>query len=70
MEKKAIITGIIHSIIVWLDCCRGSVDGVMVNFCCTHVDTKTSTGIATMLTEDGGAPKSTPRNPESNGAAE
>jgi len=32
-EKKAIIIGIIQSIMVWFDCCRGSVDGLTVNFC-------------------------------------
>ena len=48
-EKKAIITGIIHSIIVWLDCCRGSVDGEMVIFCWTQVDTNTSKGTSSAV---------------------
>ena len=48
-EKKAIIIGIIQSIIVWFDCCRASVDGLTVNFCWTQVETNTSTGITTRV---------------------
>ena len=48
-EKKAIIIGIIQSIIVWFDCCFGSVDGLTVNFCCTQVDTNTNAGIITRV---------------------
>ena len=70
MEKKAIITGIIHSIIVWLDCCRGSVDGVMVIFCWTQVETNTSKGTTSKVTRSGLSAKFIPRKPESIGAAE
>ncbi len=43
-EKNAIIKGISQSIIAWLPDCFGSVDGCMVIFCWTQVDTKTITG--------------------------
>ena len=43
-EKTPRKMGIIHSIIVWLDCCRGSIDGVMVIFCWTQVELATSMG--------------------------
>ena len=46
-EKKPIINGIIHSIIIWFDCCRGSGDGMMVIFCWTHVVTNTNAGMRT-----------------------
>ena len=32
-EKNPIISGIIHSIMIWFDCCLGSIDGIMVIFC-------------------------------------
>ena len=48
-EKNAIISGISHSIIVWLVACRGSTEGVIVIFCCSHVVTKTSNGITILL---------------------
>ena len=37
--------GIIHSIMLWVDCCRGSMEGVVVIFCCTQVDAPTSSGM-------------------------
>jgi hypothetical protein len=43
-EKTPRNRGIIHSIMFWLDCCRGSMEGVMVIFCWTQVDAATSTG--------------------------
>ena len=48
-EKKAIISGISHSIIIWFVDCRGSVDGVIVIFCCNQVETNTRTGITTFV---------------------
>ena len=42
--KNASISGIIHSIMVLVDCCRGSGFGIMVIFCCTQVETPTRTG--------------------------
>ena len=39
--------GIIQSIIVWVDCWRGSGDGICVIFCCTQVVTATRMGIMT-----------------------
>ncbi len=48
-EKKAIISGISHSIIIWFVDWRGSVEGVMVIFCWSQVETKTSTGMTTLV---------------------
>lgn len=59
--------GIIHSIIVWLDCCRGSGDGIMVIFCCTQVDAATRTGIT--MGDGSGWLKSSHRNWLFTGAA-
>ncbi len=56
-EKKAMSRGIIHSIMVWLDCCLGSSAGVMVIFCWTQLDTKTKTGM-TILVGSGSAKSS------------
>ena len=67
-EKMAIITGIIHSIMVWLVCCFGSDDGMMVSFCWTQVETKTKTGMITLL--GSGAAKFNPRKVAASGAAE
>ena len=67
-EKKAIINGIIHSIMVWLPCCRGSVDGVMVIFCWTQVVTNTNRGMGKVSGSD--LAKSNQRNLESSGTAE
>ena len=66
-EKNAIISGISHSIIIWFVDCRGSVDGVMVIFCWSQVETKTSTG---MMTLDGsGSDRSIHRKVALSGAA-
>ena len=67
-EKKAISSGIIHSIIVWLPCCRGSVDGVMVIFCWTQVEINTRIGIKILV--GSGSAKSSHRKVEARGAAE
>ena len=69
-EKKAIIIGIIQSIIVWFDCCFGSVDGLTVNFCWTQVETNTNPGISTIAIDSGLEPKSKPMKEAFNGAAE
>lgn len=65
--KKPSIIGIIHSIIFWLDCCRGSTVGVMVIFCCTQVEAATSSG--TMITERSGSARSNHKNLSFTGAA-
>lgn len=67
-EKKPNITGIIHSIIVWLDCCLGSGEGMVVIFCCTQVEAATSSG---MMNREGPglAPNCIPRKLSSRGAA-
>ncbi len=36
--------GIIHSIMLLVDACLGSTDGIVVIFCCAQVDTPTNTG--------------------------
>ncbi len=59
-EKKPIINGIIHSIMVWFDCCRGSADGMMVIFCWTQVVTNTKAGIN--IGEGSGTDRSIHRN--------
>lgn len=69
-EKKAIIIGIIQSIIVWFDCCFGSVDGLTVNFCWTQVETNTNPGISTIANDSGLEPKSKPTKEAFSGAAE
>jgi hypothetical protein len=56
-EKKAIIRGISQSIITWLVLCLGSVEGVIVSFCCTQVDTNTNKGMI-MLVGSGSAKSS------------
>ncbi len=68
MEKIAIITGIIHSIMVWLVCCFGSDDGMMVSFCWTQVETKTKAGMITLL--GSGLAKASPKKVAVRGAAE
>ena len=60
--------GIIHSIMVWLDCCRGSGDGVMVIFCWTQVEAATRMG--RMTGEGSGSPRLSHRKLSLNGAAE
>ncbi len=67
-EKKAIISGIIHSIMVWLPCWRGSVDGVMVIFCWTQVVTNTSMGMGKV--HGSGSDRSNQRNLGSRGTKE
>ena len=44
--KTANIIGIIQSIISWVCCCLGSVDGDVVNFCCINIDNPTIRGRA------------------------
>lgn len=68
-ENTAINNGIIQSIIVWLPCDLASVAGVIVIFCCTQEDTKTKTGIITMVAPTGLLAKSMPRKVAPNGAA-
>ena len=67
-EKKAIISGIIHSIMVWLPCCLGSVDGVMVIFCWTQLETNTNKGMGKV--SGSALDKSNQRNLGSSGAKE
>ena len=67
-ENTAIITGIIHSIMVWLVCCFGSDDGIMVSFCWTQVETNTKAGMITLV--GSGEDKSSPRNEAVSSAAE
>lgn len=67
-EKNAIISGISQSIIAWLPDCRGSLDGIMVIFCWTQVDAKTSTGMIRLVGSD--LARSSHKKPESKGAAE
>ena len=66
-EKNAIISGISHSIIIWFVDWRGSVDGVIVIFCCSQVETNTSTGMTTLL--GSGSDRSIHRNDALRGAA-
>ena len=66
-EKNAIIRGISQSIIAWLPDCLGSLDGCMVIFCWTQVDTKTITGIINFVGSD--ADRSSHRNCAFSGAA-
>ncbi len=66
-EKKAISSGIIHSIMVWLPCCLGSAAGVMVIFCWIQVETNTSSGMRN--SEPGPSARLIPKNLASNGAA-
>jgi hypothetical protein len=67
-EKNAMSSGIIHSIMFWLDCCRGSAWGSMVIFCWTQEVTKTSTGRTTLV--ESGLERSSHKNLASSGAAE
>ena len=43
-EKNANISGIIQSIMLLVDCCLGSTEGMVVIFCWAQVDIPTSTG--------------------------
>ena len=60
--------GIIQSIMFWLDCWRGSGEGVIVIFCCTQVDAATRIGSTTG--EGSGSPRFSQRNLSLSGAAE
>lgn len=42
--KKPNIKGIIHNIILLVEDWRGSAVGIVVIFCCTHIDAPTRTG--------------------------
>jgi hypothetical protein len=65
--KNPSITGIIHNIILWLDCCRESSEGMVVIFVCTQVEAATSNGMTT--TERSGSAKSNHRKLSFSGAA-
>lgn len=67
-EKKAMSSGIIHSIMFWLVCCRGSAWGSMVIFCWTQLVTNTSTGMTTLV--GSGLERSSQKKPAPSGAAE
>ena len=43
--KNPNISGIIHSIMRFVDACRASADGMVVIFCMTHIDPPTRIGI-------------------------
>ena len=58
-ERKASINGIIHSMVLAVDCWRGSVLGGVVVFCRAHVDTPTRTGM--MMFVGSGLARSMPR---------
>ena len=59
--------GIIHCIMFWLDCCLGSIDGVMDIFCWTQVDAATRTGNTKLV--GSGSARFMPRNWLFSGAA-
>ena len=67
-EKNAIISGISQSIIAWFPDWRGSVDGCIVIFCWTQVETKTSTGMIILV--GSASARSSQRKDGSMGAAE
>ncbi len=67
-ENTAINSGIIHSIMVWLPCCPGSVAGVIVIFCWTQEVTNTKTGMITTVARCGLSAKSMPRKVAFSGA--
>lgn len=67
-EKKAMSSGIIQSIMVWLDCCRGSAWGSMVIFCWTQEVTNISTGMTRFV--GSGLDRSSHKNLASSGATE
>ena len=68
-EKNPSITGIIQSIMLWLDCCLGSEVGVMVILVCTQVEAATANGIRKCWGKVGFAPRSRPRKLLFRGAA-
>ncbi len=43
--KKANMNGIIHSIMRWVDCWRGSAFGITLIFCMTHMEAPTRNAI-------------------------
>ena len=43
--KNPNISGIIHNIILLVDACRASAEGIVVIFCMTHMDDPTRIGI-------------------------
>ena len=45
MVKKPNITGIIHSIILLVESCCGELEGIVVIFCITNIDTPTRIGM-------------------------
>ncbi len=63
--KNPNISGIIHSIIRFVDACLGSAAGIMVIFCMAHMDTPTRMGRSIGL----GTARSRPRNVLSMGIA-
>ena len=67
-EKNPSITGIIQSIMFWLDCCLASAVGDIVIFVWTQVEAATANG---MINSDGpgSAPRSNPRKWLFRGAA-
>ena len=60
MLNSPSMTGIIQSIIDWVDCWRGSAEGVDVIFCCTQVEAPTNRGIITF--EGSGSARLSQRN--------
>lgn len=67
-ENIPSITGIIHSIMLWLDCCRVSAVGVIVIFVWTQVEAATAKGMI-KSGAPGLAPRSIPKNSLFRGAA-
>jgi len=61
------MTGIIHSIILFIDACFGSVDPLVIIFCCTHIEPPTRMGRSTL--EGSGSERSSHRKPLFSGIA-
>lgn len=61
------MTGIIQSIILFIDACLGSVDPLVIIFCCTHIEPPTRMGRSTL--EGSGSERSSHRKPSFNGIA-
>ncbi len=57
--KKPNKRGIIHSIMLFIDCCFGSDVGMVDIFCCTHIEAATRMAIIKYLS---GCPRSSQRN--------
>ncbi len=68
-ENTPSITGIIQSIMPWVDCCLGSAVGVMVILVCTQVEAATANGIRKCCGKVGFAPRSSPKKTLFRGAA-